>query len=235
MSWDDPGHSRVLVVDDHRLFGEALAGRLLRLNCFDAVQVATTIEEARGWIRAWSPDLVLLDYHLGDVIGLDLLPHLGPHRAPVAILSSNVDPDAIVAALQAGVQGWLVKHARVEELVMACEALLAGDTVISPRVLRPLLTRLLDSSAAGPRSGTFVDDLSPRELEVLRCLASGLDRAQVARHLHLSPNTVRTHVQRLFKRANVHSTLALVAKARAAGVPAVDGVVRSPEPGTSSE
>lgn len=235
MPSDDPGNSRVLVVDDHRLFGEALAGRLLRLNCFDAVQVATTIEEAKVWIRAWSPDLVLLDYRIGDAVGLDLLPHLGPERAPVAILSSTVDPDAILAALKAGVQGWLVKHARVEELVMACDALLAGDTVISPRVLRPLLTRLLDASEAAPESGTFVDDLSPRELEVLRCLASGLDRAQVAQRLHLSPNTVRTHVQRLFKRADVHSTLALVAKARAAGVPTLDEVGRPPRPRTSSE
>lgn len=230
----DQARRCVLVVDDHRIFGEVIAARLRSLPRIDAVDVATTVEEAMARIRVRRPDLVLLDYHLGDLIGLDLLSHLGAHRPPVAIISSNEDPEAVGAALQAGVAGWLVKHARVTELLTACELLLAGEMVISPRVLRPLMTRLLDPGRGGSRTGTFVDDLSPRELEVLRCLVAGLDRAQVAQRLYLSPNTVRTHVQRLFKRAGVHSSLALIAQARAAGVTPVDREVSLPGQRASS-
>jgi LuxR family maltose regulon positive regulatory protein len=85
----------------------------------------------------------------------------------------------------------------------------------------PVMEQLLN----GPRSDaepTFVDNLSPRELEVLQLLVAGLSRAEVAKHLVVSHNTVRTHVQNLLKAAHVHSTLALVAVAREAGVEAAE-------------
>jgi two-component system nitrate/nitrite response regulator NarL len=90
-----------------------------------------------------------------------------------------------------------------------------------PPSVEPVIRRLLDERGAN-RAPTFVDDLSTRELEVLRCLIAGMTRAEVAQRLFISPNTVRTHVQHLLSRARVHSTVALVAAARSAGVGSVD-------------
>jgi DNA-binding NarL/FixJ family response regulator len=214
--------SRVLLVDDHRIFAEVLAARLRGLRCFDAVHVAFSIDEARAQLRAHPPDLVLLDFHLGEESGLGLLRHLGAHHPPVAVISSSIDPAEITEALNAGVDGWLVKHASIEELLTASEALLSGDMFLSPHVVRPLVAWLLEGASGHTRPHTFVDDLTPRELEVLRCLVAGMNRTQVAARLFVSTNTVRTHVQHLLKGAGVHSTLALIAEARAAGVPPID-------------
>jgi DNA-binding NarL/FixJ family response regulator len=96
---------------------------------------------------------------------------------------------------------------------------------LPPTMVKPVVRQLL-SEARGPQPGpSFVDDLSQRELEVLRCLVSGMTRREIAARLYLSVNTVRTHVQRLLRRADQHSTMALVATARDLGVRGYDDMV----------
>jgi DNA-binding NarL/FixJ family response regulator len=95
---------------------------------------------------------------------------------------------------------------------------------LAPPTLRPVLTHLLAELRGRDEAAGFVADLTPREFEVLRCLVSGMTRAEVAQHLFVSMNTVRTHVQSLLRRSDQHSALALVAFARSHGVKGIDEI-----------
>jgi two-component system nitrate/nitrite response regulator NarL len=222
-----PEAATVLIVDDHRIVAEALTSHLRQQERLDRVEFALSLPEARVALRSFSPHVVLLDEVVGGEPGTDLIVDLALAPAPprVVMVSAGNDSDAIIDALDAGVDAWVGKDARVEVLMAAIEEVLAGHMYLAPPSRRPVLRRLLEQRT-GRRVRTFVDDLSPRELEVLRCLVAGLTRAETAGRLYLSPNTVRTHVQNLLKRADVHSTVALVAAARQAGVQPAD----EPEP-----
>lgn len=208
----------VLIVDDHQIFAEVLALRLRAETGVRRVMFAGSLAVARRRIGSVSGGVVLLDYHLRDECGVDLLElvnSLAP-RPTVVVVSGSRDPDEIVTALRAGVDAWVLKSERCEALVeVTVDA--RNNLMTMPRAsLGEVIRRLI--SASRPHTPSFLDTLSRREHDVLRLLVSGLSRDQIAERLVLSPHTVRTHVQRLHKRAGVHSTVALVARAREAGI-----------------
>jgi two-component system nitrate/nitrite response regulator NarL len=213
----------VLVVDDHKMIADSLRLRLLaarsRARAFGPVSTAYTLDLARASLARATPDLVLLDYHLGQQSGLDLFPALEVlHPPPVTLmLAASGDPMEVIEGL-IHAHGWVSKGAPFEQLLLAIETTFVGRTYIAPGLLRPVLDQLLIESGRVPGQSSFLVDLSARELEVLHCLVGGMTRQEVAEHLFISPNTVRTHVQSLLRRAEVHSTLALIAAARAVGV-----------------
>jgi len=210
----------VIVVDDHRVIAEALALRMEDHPWFGEVRTARTLAAARTLLNTEVPDVVLLDFELEDECGLDLLPELNalPHPPITLVLSAHEAPEDIISALTAQAVGWLPKDISFEGLVSSIRAAMLGETVVVPRDVGPVIAQLLRESGRSAQPSSFVDDLSARELEVLRYLVQGLNRREVAQRLYLSTNTVRTHVQRLLQRSGEHSTLALVAAARAAGV-----------------
>ncbi|MEP7088456.1 MAG: response regulator transcription factor, partial [Nocardioidaceae bacterium] len=185
------------------------------------VSVAHGLDEARVVARRCAPDVVVLDYDVGGEPGTRLIADLHglSVRPQVVMLSASSDTDAIIDALECGASALVVKGTRVEVLMAAIDEVLAGRTYLYPTTVRSVIARLLHAREPEP---TFVDDLSERQLEVLRCLVSGLDRAEVAQRLFISANTVRTHVQNLLATSGLHSTLALVARARELGVRGVD-------------
>lgn len=219
---------RLLVVDDHRIFAEVLANHLRQDSGVNEVETAFSIDEAKAVLNRFSPQVVLLDNDVHGERGTALIPELvRMHpRAHVVMLSATSDSDTIIEALEAGAEAWVGKDSGVDVLLLAAHEVMRGNVFLYPTTLKPVIRRLLDRRR-GATEPTFVDQLSPRELEVLRCLVSGLTRAEVARRLFISPNTVRTHVQHLLQRAEVHSTVALVAAARGAGVDGID----HPSPG----
>lgn len=223
-----------LVVDDHRVFADVLVMRLRTEPGVVEARAAYSLAEARAAVDGFRPELVLLDFQLADENGLDLLSHLGglAVRPNVLVLSGLSDPDSVVDALEAGAQGWVNKDSDFEVLMRAASQVHQGHMYLAPPTIRPVVMRLLSEARGQGREPGFVDDLSPRELEVLRCLVAGMTRAEVARRLYLSVNTVRTHVQHLLHHADAHSTLALVALARELGVRAIDedGPRRIPQP-----
>lgn len=231
---------RVLLVDDHRVFAEALAMRLRAEPMMDAVELAFSLGSARAAVHTFRPDLVLLDFYLVDEPGLDLMTELGRLRQPpmVLMLSGLEDTVSIVQSLEAGAQGWVSKTTRFQTLVFATREVLRGHMYLSPPTVKPVILHLLDTARVKTRAPSFLDDLSPRELEVLRCLVAGMSRSEVAAHLFVSVNTVRTHVQNLLKAADRHSTLALVSLARDLGVQPIGSGPDSrlpARPGRSSE
>lgn len=214
----------ILLVDDHRVFADVLAMRLRAERSVARVEVAYSLTHARSVMSSFRPDLVLLDYHLGDESGLDLLDDLDglPQRPAVLVLSGLNDTRFVVDALESGVQGWVSKDANFEVLVMAADEVLQEHMYLPPATIRPVVEQLLGEARGQQPEPSFVDDLSRRELEVLRCLVSGMTRREVAARLYLSVNTVRTHVQNLLRQADEHSTLAMVAHARDLGVTGID-------------
>lgn len=219
----------VLLVDDHRVFAEALAGLLAAEPGIDRVGTASTLAAARALIGADRPDVVLVDLALAEESGYDLLAELAVMPgAPAAImLSGSTDPGLIVQALEAGARGWLTKTTRLRDLVAAVWQVLDGHLYLAPAMLQPVLGHLLRDLHRQRATAGFLDQLTPRELDVLRCLVSGMNRAEVAAHLFVSTNTVRTHVQSLLRRTEQHSTLALVAFARLQGVRGIDETTAS--------
>jgi DNA-binding NarL/FixJ family response regulator len=229
----------VLLVDDHRVFAEALAGLLAAEHGMSRVTVASTLDAARAQLGSDRPDLVLLDLALADESGYDLLAELAATAdAPAAIvLSGSTEPRLIVQALEAGARGWLTKTTRLNALVAALWQVIDGHMYLAPATLQPVLAHLLGDLRRQRAAAGFVDQLTPRELDVLRCLVSGMTRAEVAKHLFVSTNTVRTHIQSLLRRSEQHSALALVAFARSHGVTGIDeteGSVIALRPGSSS-
>ncbi|HEY3531216.1 MAG TPA: response regulator transcription factor [Nocardioides sp.] len=210
----------ILIVDDHQVFAEVLAMRLKAETEVRRVFLADSLAVARTHVRALAGGLALLDYRVGDECGIDLLDDLAAldPRPTVVVVSASRDPDEIVAGLRAGVDAWLVKAEGFDALVEV--AVDARDHIMSlpRRSLREVVQRLVAAGATTPRPASFLDTLSPRELDVLRLLVQGLPRDRIAERLFLSPHTVRTHVQHLHQRADVHSTVALVARARESGL-----------------
>ncbi len=214
-----------LLVDDHRVFAEVLAMRLRGEPGIGMVEIAFSLGSARALANKVRPDVVLLDYDLAGESGLDLINALDGDggRPPVVMVSAGHDPRLLVEALERGAEAWVPKDAGFDVLLHAIDEVLRGHLYLPPNALRSVVDRLVEQ-AHGPvaPAHSFVDELSGRELEVLRCLVSGMTRVEVAQRLFISTNTVRTHVQNVLKAAELHSTLALVAAARERGVTGVD-------------
>ena len=229
----------VLLVDDHRVFAEALANLLAAEPGIGPVGTASNLAGARTLIARARPDLVLLDLSLAEESGSDLLAELMTEPDPPAVimLSGSTDPRLIVQALDAGARGWLAKTTRLPALVGAIWQVLDGHLYLAPAALEPVLGHLLGDLRRQRVSAGFVDRLTPRELDVLRCLVAGMTRSEAAEHLFVSTNTVRTHIQSLLRRSGQHSALALVAFARSHGVTGIDendGSAVAARPGSSS-
>lgn len=216
----------ILLVDDHRVFADVLAEALLTTEGIARVSHAWSLDTARALLAADPPDLVLLDLALAGESGFDLLAELahGEDAPATIVLSGSSEPRLIVKALEGGADGWLSKTTRMEALVAAVWQVLDGQMYLAPATLRPVLMHLLAELRGRDEAADFLAELTPREVEVLRCLVSGMSRAEVAQHLFVSMNTVRTHVQSLLRRSDQHSALALVAFARSHGVKGIDEI-----------
>ncbi|HWM39904.1 MAG TPA: response regulator transcription factor [Streptomyces sp.] len=138
------------------------------------------------------------------------------------MLAERDDPRQAASALQAGAGGWVAKDCSLSRLLQVIRGVLKDETHLPPALLTGVLKELTASRKHRTESERLVESLTPREREVLRCMVAGLGRKAVAERLYLSPHTVRTHMQNVLGKLNVHSTLAAVALARRAGVGPVD-------------
>ncbi|MEU4396530.1 response regulator transcription factor [Kribbella sp. NPDC023855] len=229
MTAGDAG-AALLLVDDHRVFADVLGEALLGEDGISRVSRASDLDTARAILAVDPPDLVLLDLMLAGESGFDLLEELAgcSDTPPAIVLSGSNEPRLIVKALELGAGGWLSKTTPFDALVAAVWQVLDGHLYLAPSTLRPVLNHLLSDRLERQAAAGFVAELTPRELEVLRCLVSGMTRAEVAAQLFVSMNTVRTHVQSLLRRSDQHSALALVAFARSHGVKGIDEIGNLP-------
>lgn len=203
---------RVLVVDDHAVLRSGLRLLLGQERDIEWVGEAGTVEDGLRAIDRTQPHIVLLDLNMPGVGGLEGLP-LVLRRLPgvrVLVLSMNDDIDDVRRAFDAGASGYVVKSAADEELIRAIRAVQAGERYVDPALGAKLAQ---PSKAAGP-----VDDLSPREREVLRLLALGYTNQEVAERLVVSVRTVESHRAHVMTKLRVDSRAAMVQHALRAGL-----------------
>ena len=202
----------VLLVDDHEMVAESLRRVLELEDDITVVAVATTVASATTAARTHQPDVVLMDYSLPDGDGVRATEAVRAEvpGAKVIMLTGGSTPGALVAAFEAGCVGYLEKTAGLSELPHAVRTAAAGGYVLSPEDAARLARER--SPLAGPTA------LSPREHEVLELIADGLSNGAMAERLHLSVNTVRTHVQTLLAKLGAHSKLEAAAIARQRGL-----------------
>jgi DNA-binding NarL/FixJ family response regulator len=225
----------VVVVDGQRTFADALASRLAAEPGLLLVAAAESGAAARRLLVGRHVDIMLLDSELTG--GLDLAAELTCPRAgirqPVRVIMLGPVPEAarIVAALRTGIAGWVPKQESIDHLLEVIRAVTHDQTWFPATMVGPVLRLLLDerderderqASARYPLAS-----LTPREREVLSYLAAGIGRHDVAERMHVSANTVRSHLQNLMAKLGVHTTLEAVALARRAQL-------RQAHPGTAS-
>ena len=205
---------RVLIADDHPLFLFAIAHSVNSRQELEIVGQARTGREAIETALQTQPDLAVLDVEMPDLGGLEVLKAFSREGLTTRVLfvSGNLDPEVSYDLIEAGAAGVLDKSAMPDQIGDALVRIARGETVLAPDVQSSLMRAVRDRRE---RPQTV---LSPREGEVLRFLADGLSAPQIARELHLSPSTIKTHLQRLYERLGVSDRAAAVAEGMRRGL-----------------
>lgn len=207
----------VLIVDDHRVFGQGLEAVLSAQPGFSARCLSEPGAVVDAVIRD-RPDAVIMDLRLGEASGLDLIRTLADLPAPpaVVVLTAYADAASAVRAIRAGAVGFVAKDASIEQLICAVRSALLDGSWLPADLLANLLSALPVPDAEP--YDDIAGRLTARELDVLRLMVSGLDKKAIAARLSQSPNTVRTHVRNLTAKLGCHSALEVVAVALKAGL-----------------
>jgi DNA-binding NarL/FixJ family response regulator len=198
-----PRTIQVYLVDDHRLF---LSG--VRSELGSSIQIvgqATDVVSAIEGIRAAAPDVVLLDVHMPEGGGLAVIEAVGRTNPDVRFLALSVSDAAedVIAVIRAGARGYVTKSISPDDLSEAVGRVHGGDAVFSPRLAGFVLDAFsgVVTGAVDPE----LDQLTPREREVLRLIARGYAYKQIARELHISVKTVETHVSAVLRKLQLSS------------------------------
>jgi DNA-binding NarL/FixJ family response regulator len=206
---------QLLVVDDYVSFAEALACRL-DIEPGLTASAVTTIEQTRSALGERRFDIVLLDIELDGADGIEFAAEAlsADPDIRIVIVTAGRDESRIIEAVQLGVSGWVLKNDPIEHLLSVVWGALRGETWIPPRLLTHVLTELKSARSERAELAALLATLSPREKQVLGCLAAGMSADAIAGQLFLSRNTVRTHIHNMMKKLHVHSVLAAAALAR---------------------
>ena len=197
---------KVFLVDDHALFRAGVKAELDSLTeDVEVVGEAGSVGEAVAGITHARPDVVLLDVHMPDGGGAEVLRRLRPQLPDVVFLALSVSDAAedVIAVIRAGARGYVTKTISSRELVTAITRVAAGDAVFSPRLAGFVLDAFADRPGAAPISDPELDLLTPRERDVLRLLARGYAYKEIASELFISVKTVETHVSSVLRKTQM--------------------------------
>lgn len=197
---------RLLLVDDHPVVRDGLRGMLANESGFEVIGEASDGRQAVDKAAALEPDVVLMDLRMPSMDGVAAIREISARQLPARVLvltTYDTDRD-VVAAIEAGATGYLLKDAPREELLRAVEATARGEPVLSPPVGARLIERVRQ-----PEQET----VSGREMEVLRLVAAGSTNREIAEALFVSEATVKTHLLHLFNKLGVNDRAAAVAAA----------------------
>ena len=211
----------VLVVEDEPLLQHRLHGVLSALGYpADALLFAATLAQARSCLAQQPMALVLVDLHLPDGDGRELIAQLRAEDPGVGILvvSAWSSEEAILGALRAGATGYVLKERDDLEVSLSIRSVLRGGAPIDPFIARRILELLPVAPKAADPVPSSEMELTERECDILRHVASGLTNREIAERVMLSRFTVDTHIKRIYRKLAVSSRLSAVTTARARGV-----------------
>lgn len=203
---------RVLVVDDHELFRGGLVG-LLEERGIRVVGEAALAVDAIRLAGELNPDVILMDLNMPGMSGIAATQQLTAAAAlsRVLVLTVVADEQHVIDALLAGACGYLLKDARIDQIIDGIRAAARGESLISPRVASQLVRRLRAPDEIEP--GLSGAELTPREREVLELLARGMDNLEIAGALHLSQHTVKNHVSSILVKLQVENRIQAAVRA----------------------
>ncbi|RPE43077.1 LuxR family two component transcriptional regulator [Streptomyces sp. Ag109_O5-1] len=218
---------RVVIADDQALVRTGF-GLILAADGIDVVAEASDGDEAIEAVRRTRPDLVLMDIRMPGTDGLeatrrilsdpDPAPHPDPDPPRVLILTTFDLDRYVYAALTAGASGFLLKDVTPEHLVAAVRLVRSGDALLAPAITRRLVERYVAGDGQSAALHRDLTVLTPRELEVLRALGSGLSNAELAARFRLSEATVKTHVARILAKLRLRDRAQAVVVAYETGL-----------------
>jgi len=198
---------RIVIVDDHQIFRAGVRAELEER--VDIVGDAATVDDAVAAILATSPDVVLLDVHMPDGGGVEVIRRVGQERPDTRFLALSVSDAAedVIAVIRAGARGYVTKTISSEDLADAVRRVNEGDAVFSPRLAGFVLDAFRDPGAEtrDPGPDASLDQLTPREREVLQHIARGYMYKEIARRLSISTKTVEAHVSAVLRKLQLSS------------------------------
>ncbi|GAA3592495.1 response regulator transcription factor [Kineosporia mesophila] len=213
--------TRIVVVDDQAMVREGFSALLAAQPDLDVVGAAADGLEAVHLTKAMLPDVVLMDVRMPRLDGIEATRRImalpGDRHPKVLILTTFDLDDYVFEALRAGASGFLLKDARSDELVQAVRVVAAGEGLLAPTVTRRLIEEFA-RRPGDPRPSVRLNALTPRETEVLTLIAGGLSNAEIAAHLVLGEQTVKTHVGRILSKLGLRDRAQAVVTAYESGL-----------------
>jgi DNA-binding NarL/FixJ family response regulator len=199
---------RILIADDHPIVLKGLA------ELFDAEPDVSVVakcvngEEAAKALHQEMPDIAVLDLHMPGRNGLELLQEIRRTRVPTRpiLLAASLEPQEVVEATRLGARGILLKESAPEDLLSCIHQVFAGERVIPAPWLNQALDEMLRREAAAQ---SLSDDLTPREVELVRIAAQGLTNREIGARLGISPGTVKIHLHNIYKKLGVKNRVEL--------------------------
>jgi two-component system, NarL family, response regulator LiaR len=206
-----------MIVDDHQMFGDALAIVLEAEGDIGPIVVMGSAEEAISLVRKGCVDVVVMDVDLPGMNGLDAIEpiHELCRYAHTVVVTALTQPDLAVRAIESGASGFVEKHRAPDQMVQAIRSAAAGEIVFPTGVAQSIL-KALESGPAAPTKLPF--GLTEREREVLQAITDGLSTDEVAERLFISKRTVQSHVQNVIDKMGVRSKLEAALAGLRAGV-----------------
>ena len=208
---------RLVVVDDHALFRAGLISLLSEMPEFEVVGEAGNGREALDVIQRSAPDVVLLDVNMPEMGGVETVKRLRQEHngknIHILMLTISKNDEDLMGAITAGADGYLLKNSEPEDLKKSILIVAQGMSVLSPHITRQVMRAVNSERTPVPDIG-----LSSREMEVLECLAEGRTTSQVADLLHISENTVKTHVRHILEKLEASNRAEAVSKALQTGL-----------------
>lgn len=215
--------TRILLVDDHASFRQPLAFMLKREPDFMVVGQAGSLAEARALLNE-EIDVAVVDLVLPDGNGATLVRDLRAvnPQSQILVLTASVDRRDLARAVEAGASAVMNKSARIDEIISAIRSLNAGEQLMSPRELVDLLRLAVQQREQDRDAELALGRLTPREREVLQALAEGLNDREIGQQLHVSTETVRTHMVNILGKLGVESRLQALVYAVRHGAVTID-------------
>jgi len=214
---------RVLIADDHPAFREGLVRVLAEQQDMEVVAQASNGEEAVKLATQLTPDVAMLDISMPKLNGVEAAKAIKAAcpKTAILIVSAYGHEPYVLGAIEAGASGYLLKDARIGELVAAVRALHAGETVLDPTVARKIFSRL---SHASGKTREIPQNLHQRELDVLKLAAKGMSNKEIASTLSISVRTVQAHLVNIFAKLEVNSRTEAVVRALREGWVTLDDI-----------
>jgi len=208
---------RIVIVDDHEIVREGLKTILQSEPDFRVVADSATADELTELVGETHPDVVLLDARLPGISGAEACRRLVATHPDIAVLivSTYSDEQLVEECIKAGAKGYVVKDIERFSLKESIRAVHGGGGAVSPAVAASVLNRLR-ATAAAP-APTLSKPLSDTQLQILRLIAGGLSNREIADRVHLSPNTVKSHAQEIFRKLDVDNRVEAALKASQEG------------------